>query len=100
MKALSILLILFSIITCQSQNTELKPPFKTQGAQENYWAQELFKKQYNKTTFSIYSGKIEEISYIKQEENVDKYISYYSDGKVKAKGKYLENMYRLFFYQK
>ena len=52
------LLILFLVISmgCYSQSSqekftykkqrELKPPFETQGEQEDYWSQEFFKKQY------------------------------------------------------
>lgn len=56
-----ILFLTFSIL-CQSQeSTVLKPPFKNQGEQENYWAQELFKKEYKKTTYKVYTEKIERI---------------------------------------
>ncbi|MCH2195913.1 hypothetical protein [Kordia sp.] len=58
MKALAILLVLFSTITCRAQNLELKPPFKNQGAQEGYWAQEFFKKEYVKTTYKVYTDSI------------------------------------------
>lgn len=59
---LTILFLIFAIV-CQSQvsskkTDELKPPFKNQGEQEKYWAQELFKKEYKKTTYKVYSGKI------------------------------------------
>jgi len=40
--------------------TELKPPFYTQGEQEDYWAQELFKKDYKKSSYEIYIGEIKE----------------------------------------
>lgn len=52
-------------ITCQSQNStkkkELKPPFNNQGEQENYWAQELFKKEYKKTTYEVYTNDIKKV---------------------------------------
>jgi hypothetical protein len=62
MKPLVIILFLTFAILCQSQeSTELKPPFKNQGEQEDYWAQELFKKEYKKTTYKVYTEKIERI---------------------------------------
>jgi hypothetical protein len=64
---LTILLLTFTI-TCKSQSdpekvkneksTDLKPPFKNQGEQEDYWAQELFKKEYKKQHYSKFIGEI------------------------------------------
>ena len=46
------------------------------------------------------NGNIKEISFLKEDyDHVDNYISYHRNGEVKVKGKYLENMYRLFIYQ-
>ena len=66
---LTILLLTFSF-GCKSQNnpekvetdktTELKPPFKNQGEQENYWTQELFKKEYKKQSYELYLNEIKE----------------------------------------
>ena len=70
MKLFALILLLTFSITCKSQskpekvnakkNTELKPPFKNQGEQENYWAQELFKKEYKKLSYKQYSNEIKE----------------------------------------
>lgn len=64
---LTILLLTFTTV-CKSQNepgkveteksTELRPPFKNQGEQEDYWAQELFKKEYKKQYYSKFIGEI------------------------------------------
>ncbi|QNK78262.1 hypothetical protein H7F37_04110 [Winogradskyella sp. PAMC22761] len=66
----AIILLTFSI-GCKSQSetnkietkksTELKPPFTNQGEQEDYWAQELFKKEYKNQSYEIYSNEIKEI---------------------------------------
>ncbi len=66
MKILATILLLTLAITCQSQSTfnkdaELKPPFKNQAEQENYWAQELFKKEYKKADYKVYTDEIKEI---------------------------------------
>lgn len=49
MKYLILITMLSFSLSCVSQSTEsfteLKPPFNTQGEQEDYWAQELFKKE-------------------------------------------------------
>lgn len=63
---LIILTFNFSCIAQKSEvkdksNTELKPPFNTQGEQEDYWAQEFFKKEYKKFPYEIYSGEIKEL---------------------------------------
>ena len=65
--ALIIFLLSFTTV-CNSQSeqdkvetektTELKPPFKNQGEQEDYWAQELFKKEYKKQHYSKFIGEI------------------------------------------
>jgi hypothetical protein len=65
--ALIIFLLTFTTV-CNSQSeqdkvetektTELKPPFKNQGEQEDYWAQELFKKEYKKQHYSKFIGEI------------------------------------------
>ncbi len=69
MKLFVIILLLTFSINCKSQSkpenvetektTELKPPFKNQGEQEKYWAQELFKKEYKKKYYSKFIGEIE-----------------------------------------
>lgn len=38
--------------------SELKPPFANQGEQEDYWTQELFKKEYKAKTYKKYYGEI------------------------------------------
>ncbi len=68
MKYRYLLIFLIISISCKFQvggedpildsNSELKPPFKNQGEQEDYWAQELFKKQYEKSYFSKFTGDI------------------------------------------
>ena len=70
MKLFALLLLLTFSIGCKSQsdcdkvktekNTELKPPFKNQGEKENYWTQELFKKEYKKLSYEQYSNEIKE----------------------------------------
>ena len=55
MKILNLILISILFCGCNSQSRivetkteqkmELKPPFANQGEQEDYWAQELFKKR-------------------------------------------------------
>lgn len=62
MKHLILLIILTLNINCLSQKNKLKPPFSTQGEQENYWAQELFKKDYKKTLYKVYPSKIESLN--------------------------------------
>jgi len=69
MKYLILILILALSIGCASksntvevitqQTSEINPPFNNQGEQEDYWAQELFKKEYQKQTHKKYTGKIE-----------------------------------------
>tara|TARA_R100000306_G_scaffold40171_1_gene39511 strand:+ start:126 stop:641 length:516 start_codon:yes stop_codon:yes gene_type:complete len=44
--------------TKAEQKAELKPPFANQGEQEDFWAQELFKKEYKANTYSKYIGEI------------------------------------------
>ena len=68
MKLFVIILLLTFSIGCKSQSnpekvetekrTELKPPFKNQGEQENYWTQELFKKEYKQISYELYSNEI------------------------------------------
>ena len=63
----AIILLTFSI-GCKSQSkpekvknekiTELKPPFNNQGEQEDFWAQEFFKNQYEKQNHDKFSEKI------------------------------------------
>ncbi|MBL3658425.1 hypothetical protein [Fulvivirga sediminis] len=36
----------------------MKPPFETQGEQEDYWAQELFRKEYKKQEYPRFDGTI------------------------------------------
>ena len=71
MKLLIAILLLTFSVGCKSQSIPkknetkkrqvLKPPFSNQGEQEDYWAQELFKKEYTKQSFKIYSNEIKEI---------------------------------------
>ncbi|MGK0307483.1 MAG: hypothetical protein ACI8RP_000435 [Urechidicola sp.] len=68
MKLFAIILLLTFSINCKSQSnpekvqteksTELKPPFKNQGEQEDYWTQELFKKEYKKLSYETYHNEI------------------------------------------
>ncbi len=68
MKLFVVILLLTFSISCKSKNklekvetekkTELKPPFKNQGEQEKYWAQELFKREYKKKHYSKFVGEI------------------------------------------
>ena len=68
MKILHLILIFILFCGCNSQSkivetknekkTELKPPFANQGEQEDYWAQELFKKEYVAKNYSKYFGEI------------------------------------------
>jgi hypothetical protein len=70
MKLFALILLLTFSIACKSQSnpgkvkteksTELKPPFKNQGEQENYWTQELFKKEYKKLSYEQYRNEIKE----------------------------------------
>ncbi len=70
MKLFAIILLLTFSINCKSQSnpekvqteksTELKPPFKNQGEQEDYWTQELFKKEYKKLSYETYRNEIVE----------------------------------------
>jgi len=69
MRYLILILILISTFCCKSQryeiitlpNSDIKPPFRNQGEQENYWAQEAFKNDYKKLKYDKYSGEIENI---------------------------------------
>jgi hypothetical protein len=71
-KPLLVIMTLF-LFSCRTANhsknlvanitSNLKPPFKTQGEQEKYWAQQIFKNEYSAQTYSKYKGKIEVISY-------------------------------------
>ncbi|MFI0431227.1 hypothetical protein [Mariniflexile sp. HMF6888] len=68
MKLFVLILLLTFSTDCKSQSnsekvetekrTELKPPFNNQGEQEDYWAQELFKKEYKKKHYSKFIGEI------------------------------------------
>lgn len=68
MKLILIILLLTFTSVCKSQSepekvkteksTELIPPFKNQGEQEDYLAQELFKKEYKKQHYSKFIGEI------------------------------------------
>lgn len=64
------LLLLLFITSCKTSKIEtekiattnlkieLKPPFKNQGEQENYWAQEHFKQKYLRQKHSRFTGNI------------------------------------------
>jgi hypothetical protein len=68
MKKLTLILILILSVGCSSktktekviaeQKSELKPPFKNQGEQEDYWAQEFFKDEYEKQNHDRFDGTI------------------------------------------
>ena len=55
------IILLLLIFNCKSSvNTvDLKPPFENQGEHEAYLAQEIFKNQYRKQKYKVYTGKIE-----------------------------------------
>ena len=69
MRYLIIIVIVIFTFGCKTQRNEIiavptsdfKPPFRNQGEQENYWAQEVFKSNYKKLKYDKYSGKIENI---------------------------------------
>ncbi len=61
MKLFLLTLLTLVIFSCSQQlqpTTELQPPFANQGEQENYWAQEFFKKEYEKSEYPAYEGTI------------------------------------------
>ena len=68
MKKSYFILIFILLFSCSSQakisetklesKSELKPPFDNQGQQEDYWTQELFKKEYEAKTYKKFYGKI------------------------------------------
>ena len=61
MKNLLLTLLTFGMLSCSPRiqpTTELKPPFANQGEQEDYWAQELFKKEYKKHEYPRFEGSI------------------------------------------
>lgn len=39
--------------------SDFKPPFQTQGEQEKYWAQQIFKTDYSPQSYAKYKGKIQ-----------------------------------------
>ncbi|SFB29206.1 hypothetical protein SAMN05660845_2443 [Flavobacterium swingsii] len=55
MKKIITIIFLFNFLICFSQKKE----FANQGEQENYWAEQLFKKEYKKQDFEKFKGKIE-----------------------------------------
>ena len=64
-QSIFIVLLLIILINAYGQSTVLKEPsnnekmeFKNQGEQEDYWAKELFKKEYIRKTYNSFSGKI------------------------------------------
>ncbi|WP_179354767.1 hypothetical protein [Winogradskyella vidalii] len=72
MKKLTLIFILILSVGCSSKTktekaitekeSELKPPFKNQGEQEDFWAQEFFKDEYEKQIHKTFNGKIEIIN--------------------------------------
>lgn len=61
MKIHLLTLVIFLAFGCKQpvqRTTELTPPFANQGEQEDYWAQEFFKKEYEKSEYPIYEGTI------------------------------------------
>jgi hypothetical protein len=68
MKYLITVILLVHLVSCKPQlevgemktefNSEIKPPFSNQGEQEDYWAQELFKKEYKRKLYPKYIGEI------------------------------------------
>jgi hypothetical protein len=55
---ITLILLIFNLITCTSQNKE----FKNQGEQEDYWAERIFNNEYVKKEYSKFNGKIEIIN--------------------------------------
>ncbi|PSG90905.1 hypothetical protein [Aurantibacter aestuarii] len=95
MKLFTIMLLLTFSIGCKSQSnleqvntkksTELKPPFKNQGEQENYWAQEFFKTKYEKQFYETFSNDIKEIA-INEIEEIDEIQLFYDNKSFKIYG--------------
>lgn len=95
MKLFTIMLLLTFSIGCKSQSnleqvntkksTELKPPFKNQGEQENYWAQEFFKTKYEKQFYEKFSNDITETA-INEIEEIDEIQLFYDNKSFKIYG--------------
>ncbi|GLB48735.1 hypothetical protein [Neptunitalea lumnitzerae] len=68
MRCLYVILVWVLTLSCSSvykttevevnSSIQLSPPFTNQGEQEDYWAQELFKKEYTKKQYSKFVGEI------------------------------------------
>jgi hypothetical protein len=65
MRKLIVIILTFSFFSLQAQKTETKPAspdkkrvFKNQGEQEDYWAEQFFKKNYSMKVFDKYKGDI------------------------------------------
>jgi|GEM_PF-2206656 len=85
MKKLTLILILILSVGCSSktktqkaiteQKTELKPPFKNQGEQEDFWAQEFFKNEYKKQNHERFIGKIKILNEYESLDNNGNFIT-------------------------
>lgn len=59
-----IMVVILVVVSCKSQERvkfkyTLKPPFETQEAQERYWCQEIFKREYKREVYKKFNGQIE-----------------------------------------
>tara|TARA_R110001592_G_scaffold138699_1_gene358177 strand:+ start:1847 stop:2431 length:585 start_codon:yes stop_codon:yes gene_type:complete len=85
MKKLTLILILILSVGCSSkiktekaiieQESELKPPFKNQGEQEDFWAQEFFKNEYEKQNHNKFNGEIKIINEYKSLDDNGNFIT-------------------------
>ena len=85
MKKLTLILILILSIGCSSktktekaiteQESELKPPFKNQGEQEDFWAQEFFKDEYEKKNHNRFNGEIKIVNEYKSLDDNGNFIT-------------------------
>jgi len=85
MKKLTFILILILSVGCSSKTktekttteleSELKPPFKNQGEQEDFWAQEFFKDEYEKQNHNKFSGEIKIVNEYKSLDDNGNFIT-------------------------
>ncbi|ALJ04810.1 hypothetical protein APS56_06605 [Pseudalgibacter alginicilyticus] len=85
MKKLTLILILILSAGCSSktktekaiteQVSELKPPFKNQGGQEDFWAQEFFKDEYEKQNHIKFNGEIKIVNEYKSLDEHGNFIT-------------------------
>ncbi|WP_434035709.1 hypothetical protein [Formosa sp. 4Alg 33] len=85
MEKLTLILILILSVGCSSktktekaiteQVSELKPPFKNQGEQEGFWAQEFFKDEYEKQNHIKFNGEIKIVNEYKSLDEHGNFIT-------------------------